>query len=75
MNTETILASALSLIVGGVIAYVIAMGKVKNLQAESEKEADEIVKRAKDRAHDIKRDAKREAKEIVNEERATLDKE
>ena len=47
MNTETILASALSLIVGGVVAYIVAMGKVKNLQAESEKEAGEIIKKAK----------------------------
>lgn len=75
MNTELILASALSLIVGGVVAYIASISKVKNLQAERQVEAEEIVKRAKDKAHEIKREAKREAKEIVNEERSQLEKE
>lgn len=75
MNTELILASVLSLLVGAVVAYIASVGKVKNLQAERQKEAEEIIKRAKDKAHDIKREAKKEAKEVVNEERGQLEKE
>src|SRR5690554_1581851 len=75
MNTELVLASALSLIVGAIVAYIFALSKVKNLQAEREKEAEEIIKRAKDKAQDIRREAKKEAKEIINEERSQLEKE
>lgn len=75
MNTELILASALSLLVGAVLAFVIASGKAKSQKAEKEREAEQIIKRAKDKAHDIRREAKRDAKEIVNDERDTLERE
>ena len=75
MTTETILASALSLVIGGVIAYVVAMGKVKNLTKEAEKEGEEIVSKAKDRAQEIKKSAKYDAKQIVQEEKEELEKE
>jgi ribonuclease Y len=75
MTTETILASALSLVIGGVVAYVVAMGKVKNLTKEAEKEGEEIVSKAKDRASEIKKSAKYDAKQIVQEEKEELEKE
>ena len=75
MTTETILAALLSLVIGGVIAYVISMGKVKNLTAESEKEAHQIVKKAKERATEIKKSAKFDSKQIIQDEKDELDKE
>ncbi|MCT4643310.1 MAG: ribonuclease Y [Bacteriovoracaceae bacterium] len=75
MNSELILAAALSFVIGGVIAYFFSLGKVKNLTSEKEKEAKQIVKKAKDRASEIKKSAKFDAKEIIAEERAALEKE
>jgi ribonuclease Y len=75
MNTELILATALSFIVGAVIAYVISLSKVKSLTGEKEKEAELIIEKAKERAQEIKRTAKSDAKDIVNEERGALEKE
>ena len=75
MTTETILAALLSLIIGGVIAYVISMGKVKNLTAESEKESENIIKKAKERANEIKKSAKFDSKQIIQEEKQELEKE
>ena len=73
MNTELILAAALSFVVGAVIAYVISLSKVKSITSAKEKEAIEIVRKAKGRASEIKKSAKFDAKEIIAEERAQLE--
>ena len=73
MNTELILAAALSFVVGAVIAYVISLSKVKSITSAKEKEGHEIVKKAKNRASEIKKSAKFDAKEIIAEERAQLE--
>jgi ribonuclease Y len=75
MTTETISIALLSLVVGAVVAYIISMGKVKNLTAESEKEGDNIVKKAKERANEIKKSAKFDAKQIIQEDKQELEKE
>mgnify|MGYP001338214119 CR=1 FL=1 len=75
MSTELILATALSFVIGAIVAYVIAMGKVKNITNEKEKEAELIIEKAKERAQEIKRTAKSDAKQIVNDEKDVLEKE
>lgn len=75
MSTELILATALSFVVGAIIAYVISLSKVKNLTGEKEKEAELIIEKAKERAQEIKRTAKSDAKQIINDEREVLEKE
>lgn len=75
MTNETILMALLTFIVGAAIAYFISMAKVKNLTASSEKEADDIIKRAKERASEIKKSAKFDSKQIIQEEKEELEKE
>jgi ribonucrease Y len=72
---EMILAAALSLIVGVVVTYFLAMGKVKNISKEKEKEAEELINKAKERAQEIKKSAKFDAKQIIQEEKEELEKE
>lgn len=74
MNTEMILAAALSFIVGAIIAYTFSLSKVKGIAKEKEKEASEIVRKAKNRASEIKKSAKFDAKEIIAEERDQLER-
>lgn len=73
MTTEMILAAALSFIIGAIIAYIFSLSRVKGLTSEKEKEASEIVRKAKNRASEIKKSAKFDAKEIIAEERAQLE--
>jgi ribonuclease Y len=73
MTTEMILTGLLSLLVGGIGAYLVAMSKVKNVSAENEKEAQNIINKAKDKANDIRRNAKNEARELIQEQKQELE--
>ncbi len=75
MGTESILMAALTFVVGAAIAYFFSLGKVKSLNDEKQKEAQNIVKNAENSANEIKRSAKTEAKQIIADERDSLDKE
>ena len=68
-----ILTGLLSLLVGGIGAYLVAMSKVKNVSAENEKEAQNIINKAKDKANDIRRNAKNEARELIQEQKQELE--
>lgn len=73
MNTEMILVGLLSLLVGAIVAYLIAMSKVKSLTEQRAKDADDIISKAKERADDIRRNAKNEARELIQEQKHELD--
>lgn len=75
MTTETILASALSLIIGGIVAYIFSLSRVKSLKEERSVEADNMIKDAEKAANDVRRNAKLDAKQIIQDERDVLDKE
>jgi ribonuclease Y len=75
MTTETILIALVSLVFGAAVAYFISIGKVKNLTESSEKEGENIIKKAKDRASEIKKSAKFDAKQIIADEKEELEKE
>lgn len=74
MNNEMIMAAALAFVIGGVIAYVISLSKVKSLTGEKEKEAKEIIRNAERAANDMRNSAKSEARQIIQEEREQLEK-
>ena len=75
MTTEMILTGLVSLLVGAIGAYLVAMSKVKNVSAENEKEAQNIINKAKDKANDIRRNAKNEARELMQEQKQELENE
>lgn len=75
MTTEALIIAALAFVVGAVIAYLFAIGKVKSLKDEKQKEAARILKDAEREARETVRAAKTEAKQIIQEERDDLDKE
>ncbi|MBT4792569.1 MAG: ribonuclease Y [Halobacteriovoraceae bacterium] len=75
MTTESMLIAALTFVVGAVIAYVVSLGKVKNLNSEKEKEAQNILKNAENAANETRRSARLDAKQIISDEREALDKE
>lgn len=70
-----ILTGLVSLLVGAIGAYLVAMSKVKNVSAENEKEAQNIINKAKDKANDIRRNAKNEARELMQEQKQELENE
>lgn len=75
MTTEMILASLLSLVVGSVVAYLLAMSKVRSIKSEKEKAAEDMLEKAKEKANEIRKNAKYEAKEIVQEQKGQLEAE
>ena len=75
MTTEMILVGLLSLLVGALVSYLVAMSKLKSITDQRSKDADDIINKAKGKADDIRRNAKNEARELIQEQKQQLDNE
>jgi ribonucrease Y len=75
MDANVILIGIIGAVAGFAISYVIFSQKAKAIAAQSEKQGDEILKKANDKAEEIRRNAKSDAKQIIREEREVLENE
>jgi len=75
MGIEIILASALFLVLGSGLGYMIRNMKAVKEKKERQQKAHSLIDKAKKDASDIKYNARKEAKQIVKEEREIFERE
>lgn len=75
MTTQAIIFAVVGVLIGAVVAFVVAKSQNAKADAAAEQQGADLVAKAKAEADEIRRNARNEAKQVVREERQQMENE